>query len=62
MDRGGVGRPMAGERGPFSVYDELRLKVGVLAFEDAGDCCEGGVYGISANRVLVWLRAGRKLA
>lgn len=43
MDRGGAGRPTAGDRGPSSLYDELRLRAGLLFLEDAGDCCDGGV-------------------
>lgn len=49
LDRGGVGLPMAGDRGPSSLYDELLLRAGLLTFDDAGDCCAGGVYGISPN-------------
>lgn len=47
LDRGGDGRPIAGDRGPSSLYDELLLRAGLLTFDDAGDCCAGGVYGIS---------------
>ena len=42
-DRGGAWRPMPGDRGPSSLYEELRLSVGLLDFEDAGDCWAGGV-------------------
>jgi hypothetical protein len=49
---------MEGDRGPSpSWYDELRLNAGLFDLEDAGDCCEGGVYGISPTRVL----EGRRL-
>lgn len=55
MDRGGVGRLTDGEGGPWwSMYDELRLNAGVVVLEEAGDCCEGGVYGIAPTRVLAW--------
>ena len=47
---------MEGDRGPSSWYDELRLNAGLLVLEDAGDCCEGGVYGIAPTRVLEWWR------
>lgn len=46
-DLGGVGRPMAGDRGPSSQYDDDRLSAGLLVLDVAGDCCDGGVYGIS---------------
>ena len=51
FDRGGDGLPMAGDRGPSSLYDELRLRAGLLTFDVAGDC-DGGVYGISPDRVV----------
>ena len=47
IDLGG-GRPMAGDLGASSLYDELRLRAGLVGFDDAGDCCDGGVYGISS--------------
>ena len=44
FDRGGVGRPTAGDRGPFSMpNEELLLRAGLLTFDVAGDCCAGGV-------------------
>ena len=45
MDRGGAGRP-AGDRGAASSKDEVRLMLGLLGPVDAGDWCEGGVYGM----------------
>lgn len=43
FDRGGVGLLVTGDRGISSLYEDVRLTAGVLAFDDAGDCCEGGV-------------------
>lgn len=43
IDRGGAGRPTTGDRGPSSLYDELRLRTGLAVLDDAGDCCDGGV-------------------
>lgn len=43
MDRGGAGRPIIGDRGPSSLYEELRLNAGLFVLDDAGDCCDGGV-------------------
>ena len=42
---------MAGDREPSSLYEELRLRAGLFTFDDAGDCCAGGVYGISPDQV-----------
>ncbi len=40
---------MDGERsGPSSLYDDDRLSAGLVVFDEAGECCEGGVYGISS--------------
>lgn len=48
FDRGGVGRPISGDRsGPSSQYDDDRLMEGLVGFDEAGDCADGGVYGIS---------------
>ena len=52
MDRGGVGRLIAGDRGPSSQYDDDRLMVGLVGCDEAGDCAEGGVYGISPVRAV----------
>lgn len=63
IDRGGVGRIIEGDRGPpSSIYDELRLNAGLVGLEEAGDCCDGGVYGISANGELRWSRMVGELA
>jgi hypothetical protein len=48
-ERGGAGRPLA--FGPSSLYEDERLMAGLWVLEDAGDCCEGGVYGISPTQV-----------
>ena len=59
IDLGGNGRPIAGDRGPSSLYDECRLSAGLLGFDDAGDCCAGGVYGISlTDAVSGWRLVG----
>lgn len=58
-DRGGDGRPRDGDTGPFSLYDELRLRAGLFGFEDAGDCCDGGVYGISPAGAVGTVMIGR---
>lgn len=46
-DLGGCDLPVFGERMPSSPCEDLRLTEGVLDFDDAGDCCDGGVYGMS---------------
>ena len=46
-ERGSCGRPVTGDRGPSSLYDDVRLMAGLADLEEAGDCCEGGVYGIT---------------
>lgn len=52
-ERGSCGRPVTGDRGPSSLYDDDRLMAGLADFEEAGDCCEGGVYGIPCSCVCV---------
>lgn len=47
FDLGGWGLPVTGDRGGSSLYEELRLIAGLVVLDDAGDCCDGGVYGIS---------------
>jgi len=56
-ERGSCGRPVTGDRGTsVSHMEELRLTTGLTDFDDAGDCCEGGVYGIfSGVWRVVWL-------
>jgi len=49
-DRGSRGLPVMGDRGGSSLYEEVRLTVGVLFLDEAGDCCVGGVYGIAGMR------------
>jgi hypothetical protein len=43
FDRGGCGLPVTGDRGTSSLYEDVRLMAGVLVFDDAGDCADGGV-------------------
>lgn len=50
MDRGSEGRPVDAGFPSSLLYDELRLMAGLCGLEDAGDCWEGGVYGISPPR------------
>lgn len=54
-DRGSRGLPVMGDRGGSSLYEELLLTVGVLFLDEAGDCCDGGVYGIA------WVGGGSEL-
>lgn len=49
MDRGRAGRVVAGDLGTSSRYEEDRLRAGLVVIEEAGDCCDGGVYGISSR-------------
>jgi len=43
FDLGGWGLLVAGDRGPSSLYEDVRLMAGVLFLDDAGECADGGV-------------------
>lgn len=43
IDRGSCGRPVIGDRGTSSLYDEERLIAGLAECEEAGELCAGGV-------------------
>ena len=46
-ERGSCGRPVTGDLGTSDSHmEELRLTAGLMDLDDAGDCWEGGVYGI----------------
>ena len=47
-DRGGCGRPVTGDRGPSSLYEELRLITGLFVLVEEGDW-DAGVYGIAST-------------